>query len=63
MYRTLVYAIEYKPQTEKCMCGQVRVGRNVHCEIMELFGNRSLELRCVCLHLRSAPAANRAECD
>jgi hypothetical protein len=50
-------------QTEKCVCGRVCVGRNVHCEIMDLFGNRSLELRCVCLHLQSAPAVNRTECD
>ena len=63
MYRTLVYATEYNPQTEKCVCGRARVGRNVHCKIMDLFGNRSLELRCVCLHFRSEPASNRTERD
>ena len=30
MYRTPLYAIEYKPQTEKCVCGgRMRAGLNV----------------------------------
>ena len=53
IYRNLVDAIEYKQQTEVYVCRGVRARHNLPCEIMDLFGNRSLELSCVCASYKS----------